>query len=218
MDSRQFLLFTVLTFLPVTTFSQSNDSLTVIRKPVGWKLAYNSSLIYPGARAGIEIPVKSIRITRENRPGKIPSLTKYRFITANIGWYHHPEFHDNIYPTAGFIMRRTKSSGFITEFSPEIGYSRTYLGATTYRIDNNGRVTIEKHAGYSYMLLSVGEGVGYDFSVTRSKPFIAFLKFNLLMMFPYNSTIYLRPAIDAGLIFTPSDFLRVRFTSKSTTR
>ena len=45
-------------------------------------------------------------------------------------------------------MRRTKSRGFLTEFSPEVGLSRTFLGGTTYKVDDNGNVTIKKLAGY----------------------------------------------------------------------
>ena len=135
-------------------------------------------------------------------------------MTANLSWYHHPAFHDNCYLTVGWTMRRTKLNGFVTEFSPEVGLSRTFPGGTTYQVDNYGNVTIKKSAGYLYALISIGGGIGYDFSKTKQKPFLIFSKFNVLMMFPYNSTIYLRPVMEFGLIYKPLDFLSLKVKSK----
>jgi len=195
-------------------FAQSVDSVSIVRKSSNLVLSYNSSLIYPGARMGVEFPVKTIYITSINRSGKRRDFTKDRFVTSNISWYHHPAYHDNLYFTAGWTMRRTKAKGFFTEFSPEVGISRTFTGGTTYQVDNNGNVTRKRLAGYYYALISVGGGIGYDFSKTRQKPFLIFSKFNILMMFPYNSTIYLRPAIEIGLIYKPSNFLSFNVKSK----
>lgn len=178
------------------------------------KLAYNSSLVYPGIRAGIEIPLAHKVLTKAKRTGKEKQIFKDRFITANAGWYRHPDFHDNLYITAGYLRRRTNSSGFFTEFSPEIGYSRTFLGGTTYRIDDNGNVFTKKSAGYNYALISLGAGLGYDFSVARPTPIAAYCKLNLLTMFPYNSTIYIRPALELGVIYKPGKFLVFNATNK----
>jgi len=201
----------------VSCFSQSVDSVKIEKKSSNLKLSYNSSLIYPGARFGAEFPIKTTYKAKFKKSGKEKDFVKDRFISANISWYHHPYFHDNLYLTAGWTMRRTKSTGFLTEFSPEIGLSRTFLGGTTYKVDNNGNVTIEKFAGYYYAFVSIGGGVGYDFSNTKKtelKPFIVFCKFNILSMFPYNSTIYLRPAMEIGLIYKPSNFLPLKVKSK----
>jgi len=115
-------------------------------------------------------------------------------------------------------MRRTKLNGFVTEFSPEVGLSRTFLSGTTYKVDNNGNVTIVKAAGYFYALISIGGGIGYDFSKTKQKPFIIFSKCNILMMFPYNSTIYLRPVLEIGLIYQPLNFLCLKVKTKNRTK
>ncbi|HEY3390784.1 MAG TPA: hypothetical protein VGK38_14495 [Prolixibacteraceae bacterium] len=101
----------------------------------------------------------------------------------------------------------------MTEFSPEIGLSRTFLGGTTYQVDDKGNVSVERFAGYYYALVSVGGGIGYDFSKTKQKPFLIFSKFNMLMMFPYNSTIYLRPVMEIGLIYKPLYFLSLKVKS-----
>lgn len=213
------LHLTLVTFLySAFCFAQSADSVRIEKKSSNLSLSYISSLIYPGARLGIEFPVNTIYITKISKSGKEKDFTKDRFVTANLSWYHHPAFHDNVYISAGWTMRRTKSHGFLTEFSPEIGLSRTFLGGTTYRVDDNGNVTIKRAAGYYYALVSVGGGIGYDFSKKKQKPFLLFSKFNLLMMFPYNSTIYLRPVVEIGLIYKPFDFLSLKVKSKSRTK
>ena len=208
----------VISAFSIQCFAQSVDSIKIEKRTSNLSLSYISSLIYPGARFGIELPVNTIYITKISRSGNEKDFTKDRFVTANLSWYHHPAFHDNVYLSAGWTMRRTKSHGFMTEFSPEIGLSRTFLGGTTYKVDDNGNVTIKKAAGYYYALVSVGGGIGYDFSKTKQKPFLIFSKFNLLMMFPYNNTIYLRPVMEIGLIYKPFNFLSIKVKSKSRTK
>jgi hypothetical protein len=182
------------------------------------KVSYNSSIIYPGARVGIEFPIQTTAVSIHKKSGWVKSFIKEKYITGNISWYHHPNFHDNVYFTAGWTMRRAKPTGFLAEFSPEIGLSRTFLGGTTYKVDNNGNVIIERFAGYYYALLSVGGGIGYDFSIAKSLPFILFSKFNIITMFPYNSTIYMRPTLEIGLIYKPANFLSLRVKSKKIDR
>ena len=209
-------VYWVLFILSYSTFcfSQNVDSLRIQKKSSNLTLSYNSSVIYPGTRFGVELPVVTISVTEIRKSGKERNFTKDRFITAHLSWYHHPAFHDNVYFTAGWTMRRTTMSGFFTEFAPEAGLSRTFLGGTTYQVDDNGEVTREKFAGYYYALVSVGGGIGYDFSKTKQKPFLVFSKLNVLMLFPYNSTIYLRPVMEIGLIYKPLNFLSFKVKSK----
>jgi len=210
-----YLLTLIISCSSAFCFSQDVDSVRIEKKSSNLTLSYISSLIYPGSRFGVEFPVNTIYITKTGKSGKEKDFTKDRFVTTNMSWYHHPAFHDNIYFSAGWTMRRTKQRGFLTEFSPEVGVSRTFLGGTTYQVDNNGNVSIKKCAGYYYALVSVGGGIGYDFSKTKQKPFLIFSKLNVLMMFPYNSTIYLRPVMEIGLIYKPFDFIPLKVKSKN---
>jgi len=211
----KFYLILVISSYSITCFSQSIDSVWVEKKSSNLSSSYISSLIYPGARFGVELPVNTIYISKIRKSGKTKDFTKDRFVTANLSWYHHPAFHDNVYLSAGWTMRRTKSNGFLTEFAPEVGLSRTFLGGTTYQVDDNGNVSIKKCAGYYYAFVSVGGGIGYDFSKIKHKPFSIFSKFNVFMLFPYNSTIYLRPVLEVGLIYKPVNFLSLKVKSKS---
>jgi hypothetical protein len=212
MSIQKLSLIFLLTSSVLISFSQE-DTLKS-KKSTNLKIAYNSSLIYPGAVIGTETPIVSKNITKLLNKGGKREIVKDQLITANLSWYHHPGFHDNLYCIFGWTNRRTRSNGWFTDFSPELGYSRTFLGGTTYRVNNNGDVTIEDLAGYNYALISVGVGIGYDFSMSKSKPFLVRYKFNLLAMFPYNSTIYVRPAMEIGLIYKPSKFLSLKVKSK----
>lgn len=211
-----FLFFTYLCF-SVKVFAQKSDSLFVAAKSSNLTLSYNSSLIYPGCRLGVELPIKTIFLTKTKLSGEKKEFNLDRFLTTKLSFYHHPSFHDNLYFTVGWTMRRVKLNGFFTEFSPEIGLSRTFLGGTVYKVDNNANVQIEKLAGYYYALLSIGGGIGYDFEKIKYKPVMIFSQLNVLMLFPYNSTIYLRPTFELGCIYKPSNFLSIRNHSKSKT-
>ena len=212
MNYQKFILTAMLLGFAQICFSQ-NDSLGKFSNSLNLKSSYNSSLIYPGARLGVEFSVKSINVVKTKKSGKKKDFDKDRFVSANLGWYHHPNFHDNLYLTGGWTMRRTNSKGFFTEFSPEIGLCRTFLGGTTYKVDNSGNVSVVKLAGYYYALLSVGGGAGYDFSKIRHKPLMLFYKFNLLSMYPNNSTVYIRPAMEIGVIYKLHFFTDVKSKS-----
>ncbi len=178
-------------------------------KAANLTLSYSGSITYPGARCGIEVPMKTVELTKKQKV-----FIKDRLLTAQIGYYHHPSFHDNLYLTAGWTMRRTRPNGFFVQFSPEIGYSRTFLGGTTYTVNDNDNVSIKKMAGYNYLLMSLGGGLGYNFEKTKNLPIAVSLKANILAMAPYNSSFYLRPTVELGIIYKPKHLFNHNIKSK----
>jgi hypothetical protein len=166
-----------------------------------YKLSYVSSIIYPGLSTGAEIPI--LHVNRELVKKANSRYFKERFVSGNLNWYHHPGFHDNLYFTAEWVLRRTHNRGFISEFSMGPGFSRTFLGGTTYNVNDNGDVSIVRLSGYNYALITIGGGVGYDFSMHKNLPFSSFAKMNLITMFPYNSTVYFRPVLELGVRYSP---------------
>jgi hypothetical protein len=193
----------------INCLSQTDSLISRNKISSDIKVSYNSSLIYPGIRAGIEFPVNTVSLTRSTKKGDSKSILKNRYLSAGSGWYHHPGFHDNLYFTVEWTMRRTVKNGFFTEFSSGAGYSRTFLGATTYRVDGNGKVNILKSAGYNYAMVIAGGGFGYNFAQSKKIPLSVFYKFDILTMFPYNSIVYFRPAMELGLIYKPLKFIQV---------
>ena len=112
-------------------------------------------------------------------------------------------------------MRRVRAGGFFTEFSSGIGYSRTFLEGTTYKVNESGKANIVKNAGYSYAVLKTAAGIGYDFSRSRKRPVSVYCDLGLITLFPYNSTLYFRPVINLGLIIKPVRFIMI-MTKKRT--
>jgi hypothetical protein len=210
MNFQKFALIVLLIFSGKISFCQEDSLKSIVKRSSNLKISFNSSLIYPGTDVGIETPIAENYITKLSKTGDKKEFIRSQFLTANLSWYHHPNFHDNVYITFGWTNRRTRAKGLVTDFSPGIGYSRTFLGGTTYKVNDQGEATIKKLAGYSYALILIGGGVGYDFSVVKSKPFMISYKLNLLTMFPYNSTIYLRPTMEIVLIYRPPHFLPVK--------
>ena len=171
------------------------------------KFSYNNSvIIYPGISVGAEFPLQKLSVHVIKNKKHLRDFTKERFLTGNLNWYHHPAFHDNLYITAEWVMRRTNYKCLIWEFSAGPGFSRTFLGGTTYRVDDEGKITVIRLAGYYYALITAGGGLGYDFSMKKHLPVSTFAKMNIIVMFPYNSTIYFRPVLELGIRYTPGKY------------
>lgn len=199
----------ILIVLGSTLIRAQSDSIGPLSKShYNLKFSYNSSLIYPGLSTGVEIPLKKLNAGLIIKYRKNRSIARERLISGNINWYHHPYFHDNLYLTAEWVMRRVNSNGFVSEFACGPGLSRTFLGGTTYMVNEAGEVSVVKLAGYTYALFTIGGGFGYDFSVKKKKPFSAIARMNLISMFPYNSTLYARPVLELGVRFSPNLFVR----------
>jgi len=170
---------------------------------ISYKMSYNSSLIYPGMSMGVYFPFQHANVVVSESGKTARGFAKDRFISGNLNWYHHPGFHDNLYLTVEWVMRRTNQKGFISEFSAGPGYSRTFLSGTTYIVNDNGDISVIKLAGFNYAVITVGGGFGYDFTIKKTLPLAAVFKMNVITMYPYNSTIYVRPVFEIGILFTP---------------
>jgi hypothetical protein len=191
-----------------------NAQNTEVRLPeTGLKVSYLGSIIYPGFKIGFEKPYKVIQVEKQRSWGT-KTILKERYWTLNLGFYHHPTFHDNIYLLAEWQLRRQKSSGWFFEFAPGLGYSRTFLDGTTYKVDDNGGISKVSAAGYNYAMFSIAGGFGYDFSKKTSSNVKAFFKPSLIVMAPYNSFIYFRPTVELGVVFSLEKFIETTPTVK----
>lgn len=103
-----------------------------------------------------------------------------------------------MYFTFEWGRKRIKNNGFGYGFDLGTGLSRTFTSGTTYRVDDLSNVSKISGAGYYYAVITSGAEAEYDFSV-KMLPFSVMAKMNLLYMFPYNSTLYIRPVLELGL-------------------
>ena len=183
-----------------TTFAQEEEKNNFIPPLTGLKFSFNESLIFPGLGAGIEFRISTAEIIKIRRSGKKKVFIRDRIISLNPAWYHHPGFHDNLYISVNRDARRIRPNGIFSEFSAGAGYSRTFLGGTTYKVSDQGEISVKKRAGYNYALVVFGEKTGYDFSKTGFLPFSGYISIDFLVMFPYNSAIYIRPVLCWGIL------------------
>lgn len=197
-------------------FSQQKVYKETKKIPANIRLGYWGGIGYPGLKTGIELPLSVVYKYKTKKSGRLKSVTKKRYLVSNFGWYHHKGFHDNLSLTIGYTYRRTSKSGFFLSYSPEIGYSRTFLGGTTYQVDDTGQVSIKKGAGHHYATLMLSGGLGWKLSIKNIMPITIYSRLNLMLLFPYNSNIYLRPNIELGSSMTLAHFLKrkTRHTTK----
>jgi hypothetical protein len=195
-------LFLSLTFFYFTLIQAQNN---VVLPQTSIKAAYMGSIVYPGFKVGIERPYKVIQVDKTRKSGT-KTILKEHSLTFNLGYYHHETFHTNIYLLAEWQLRKQRSKGWFTEFAPGLGYSRTFLDGTAYRVDDNGQVTKMSISGYNYAMLSIAGGFGYDFSKQKDLPIKAYFKPSLIVMAPYNTFIYFRPTVEVGVVYTPANF------------
>jgi hypothetical protein len=182
-------------------FAQKTEIITKESDtPPNMKFAYLGSIKYPGVKLGIEFPKSVKEKISTKRNGNTKSILKERFFTTNLSLYHHSTVHTNLMFLSEWQKRKTRKSGWFTEFAPGLGLSRTFLAGETYKQANNGEFEKVKLAGNSYFMLSLMGGVGYDFKVKKEKPIKLYFKSGMLFFGPYNSFILPRPTAEIGII------------------
>jgi hypothetical protein len=174
------------------------------------KAAYMGSIVYPGFKIGIERPFSVKQIDKRKYWG-VKTILKEKFLSLNVGFYHHPTFHDNLYILAEYEKRRQQPKGMFLEFSTGLGYSQTFLDGTIYKVDDLGEVTSSTSGGYGYGMFSIATGIGYDFSQKDdTNPLKIYLKPSIVVMAPYNNLVHLRSTIEIGAIYPLESFLKAK--------
>ncbi len=117
------------------------------------------AFIYPGAKAGIDYMVINKTIQQSGSNGVIKTITKNKFITANIGFYHHRDYNTNLLLQAGYQFQRMNSNGWFRSFEPQIGISRTFIDGAVYKVNDDHTVTRKKGAGHFYLSPALSFGL-----------------------------------------------------------
>lgn len=193
MKNPLFLILTLLLISPVFLQAQQIGDYVPGN---GVRLSYLGSVMYPGFKIGYESAI----IMAESNESLLrkKSYTKEKYISYNLGMYHHPTFHDNYFAQVEWNLRRQRNKGLYYEFAPGAGLSRTFLNGATYKVDPSGDVSKVPMAGNFYALLSVSGSMGYNFSLTGNLPGKIFLKPGLIFLLPYNKLAYTRPTLEVG--------------------
>jgi len=163
------------------------------------------SIIYPGFKITSEWPTAVYMITKTGR-NREKSYRKEKCLNISLSMYYHKGFHTNVFLLAERQWRRIGLSGWFTEFAPGIGISRTFLSGITYRVSEAGVVSQKPLAGFTYAVISIASGLGYDLTRSWNKPVRLYARISMLIFAPYNSYFYARPTLEIGLITKPSLF------------
>jgi hypothetical protein len=201
MTTNRLTLTSVLMILFVSNslFSQKYSTTNESReeKPISIFGNFIFQGIYPGFRVGLEQPLKQINYF--DKTGNILKC-KQHAVQYSLGFYHHGGFHTNFFLTSEYIFRRISKRGFITEFKPGLSLSRTFLGATTYEVEDNGNVNTINGAGDYYFMPSLNFGVGKDLGIKNpSLPLTITANIILAGILPYNGLILPTPMLEVGL-------------------
>lgn len=171
--------------------------------------------IYPGAKAGIDYMVINKTIQKSNSNGERKTITKNKFITANIGFYHHRDYNTNLFLQAGYQFQRMNSKGWFRSFEPQIGISRTFPDGPVYKVNDDHTVTRKKGAGHFYFSPALSVGLGKDLSVQHPDlPFSLFAKATLFTNMPYNNFVYTRILGEVGISWNFKNILSHTVISK----
>lgn len=93
--------------------------------------SYIGAIKYTGFQLGADYQLKERFVEKKKKKDRVKTLYKRRFITANIGFYHHKYFNTNTHLLLGYQLKKVKASGWYTLFEPQVGLSRTFLEGTT---------------------------------------------------------------------------------------
>jgi len=177
------------------------------------------AFVYPGVKAGIDYMVINKTIQKLNSSGQLKTITKNKFITANIGFYHHRDYNTNLFLHAGYQFERKNSNGWFRSFEPQIGISRTFVDGAVYKVKDDHTVTKKKGAGHFYFSPALSVGLGKDLSVQHPNlPFSLFAKATLFANLPYNNFVYTRILGELGISWSFKNILSHSVTSKHTTK
>lgn len=197
----------ILLFAGITLTIRAQTPENKLPLPVSsLKLAYLGDGANPGFKTGIEIPYKVIQVEKRKRGGPKVHL-KQRSISGSLGYYHHQDFHDNVFLLVEQVRRRENTKGWFSEFAPGMGYSRTFLGGTTYQVSAQSEVTRKKMAGFHYAIISLSAGGGYNLAIKKELPLRIYGRVGLMTFFPYNSFVFLRMVPEIGFSYSPTRFI-----------
>lgn len=119
-------------------------------------------------------------------------VKEYRFFwSGKFGMYHQKESHTGVILTGGIGYRKTKASGFFTEYNLGVGSFRQILSGNTYEVNEEGSVNTIKHAFRRSLVNSLSIAIGKDLSPQLKIPISVIWTNGLWLRYPYNG--YLLP-------------------------
>lgn len=154
---------------------------------------------HPGMSIGYaqDFHVGTKEKTKKN--GKVKIKERRLYWSGKVGVYHQKESHTGIVTTMGLGHRKTKVSGFFTEYDLGVGSFTSILSGKTYTVDEEREVsTIDVGARKSFVG-SMSIAIGKDLSPQLGIPLSIRWANGLWLRYPYNG--YLLPQLHSELGF-----------------
>jgi hypothetical protein len=196
----KYLLWIILLIRAVNLFGQEPETDKINRQEVNHRVNFNLLFngIYPGSGLSYDFPLLEVVKEKQKRSGKLKVKNISRGVRPQIGFYHHPNFHNNAWIGLAYYRRKVRPKGFFTEFSTSLSLSRTFVNQETYQVMGN-IVSIKKAPGYFYAMPEVGLKWGYEPAKMNSNArFSYYLGASVLTMYPYNGWFLPQPLFSFG--------------------
>lgn len=163
---------------------------------------------YPGMQLGADYQLIQKNIDKERKNANHKLITKNRYLTVNVGYYHHKDYNYNLFIHAGYLLKRINHNGWYFGVEPKLGLSRTFIDAPVYEVKDDGRIKKQIAAGNFYFSPAVSFAIGKDLSIKNPNNHLGFFgKLMLYGNYPYNNFIYGRMLLEAGVSYTFNNYL-----------
>jgi len=155
---------------------------------------------HPGLSIGYAQDFHTSLKEKTKRNGKIKVKDRRFFWSGKIGAYHQKESHTGVITTMGLGYRKTKKSGFFTEYNLGIGTFTNILSGKAYSVNEDGTVNTIDYALHRSFLSSTSITIGKDLSPQLDIPLSISWSNGLWLRYPFNG--YLLPQLYSELGIT----------------
>lgn len=154
---------------------------------------------HPGMSIGYAQDFYASTKEKTKKNGKVKIKERRLFWSGKVGVYHQKESHTGIVNTMSLGHRKTKASGYFTEYNLGAGHFTNILSGKTYTVDEEGEVnTIDISARWSFVT-AMSIGIGKDLSPQLGIPLSIKWSNGLWLRYPFNG--YLLPQLHSELGF-----------------
>lgn len=199
---RRWLVAALYFLIALCSFGQSE-------KPVMIHVSYfGATATHPGLKVGLQHTLHRKDFEKFKRSGREVKKRKELLVTYHVGFFHHPRFNTTVFVNGEFGFRRVHKNGNKFEALLGIGALRTFLGADTYLVQDNGQVKRVRGAGQWGILPSLAIGFGKDLGFTKNKVWAYHLRPSVYFQIPYNHTFLPHFVLEAGVTYRLSKLLK----------
>lgn len=198
-------LFSLILFCLVFCFAQG-------QKPDSTKRSFSHArpslrLSYPGHKGwqpglsiGLEQPIKERQKIKEKKNGKIKTKYRFWFLTADAGFWQHPNSYTAPFVRAGVLWRRVGNRGTKYEAALYVGAVNRFNAGRTYSVKEDGSVKTSFWDARLYFMPTLAFGFGKDYLYARKpKSFAWHIRPNFSLWMPYNSSIVPTSGVELGV-------------------